>query len=58
MAMGAVSKNQVTDFAPCRIRREELDSEQVQRLVRILKASGRLPKGGGSKRQLTLFDDA
>jgi DNA invertase Pin-like site-specific DNA recombinase len=58
VAMGAVSKNQVTDFAPCRIRREELDSEHVQKLVRILKATGRLPKGGCSKNQLTLFDDA
>lgn len=55
--MGAVSKNQVTDFAPCRIRRGELDSEQLQGLVRILKATGRLPKGGCPKGQLTFFDE-
>ena len=55
--MGVISKNQVTDFAPCRISRKELDSEQTQGLVRNLKETGRLPKGGCPKSQLTLFDD-
>lgn len=55
--MGAIGLNQVTDFAPCRITREELDSEHVQSLVRSLKETGRFPKGGCAKGQLSLFDD-
>ena len=55
--MGVISRNQVTDFAPCQISRKELDSERVQALVRTLKATGRLPKGGCPKGQLTFFDD-
>jgi len=55
--LGVISRNQVTDFAPCRILRKELDSERVQSLVRALKETGRLPKGGCPKGQLTLFDD-
>ena len=54
---GAVSTNQITEFAPWRVAREELDSEHVQYMVRVLKATGRLPKGGSPKNQLTLFDD-
>ena len=54
---GAVSPNQVTDFAPWRVSRQELDSDQVQRLVRVLKQTGRLPKGGCPENQSTLFDD-
>lgn len=54
--MGAISKNQITDFAPWRVSRAELDSDSVQGLVRTLKATGRLPKGGSPKNQLTLFD--
>lgn len=55
--MGVISRNQVTDFAPCRISREDLDSERVRGLVRALKLTGRLPKGGCPKDQLGLFDD-
>ena len=54
---GAVSPNQVTDFAPWRVSRQELDSDRVQRLVRVLKQTGRLPKGGCPENQSTLFDD-
>ena len=43
---GAISKNQITEFAPWRVSRKELDSEYVQHMVRVLKATGRLPKGG------------
>jgi DNA invertase Pin-like site-specific DNA recombinase len=55
--MGAISKNQITDFAPWRVSRKELDSDRVQALVRVLKATGRLPKGGCPKNQLMFFDD-
>ena len=54
--LGVISKNQVTDFAPCRISRKELDTERVQSLVRIMKKTGRLPKGGYAEGQLDLFD--
>ncbi len=43
-----VHTHQVTDFAPWRIPRAELDSEEVQELVRILKKTGRCPAGRGS----------
>jgi hypothetical protein len=45
---GVVHTHQVTDFAPWRIPRAELDSEEVQKLVRILKQNGRCLAGGGS----------
>ena len=52
---GVIHTNQVTDFAPWRIPREELDSEVVQSLVRTLKATGRLPAGGCPQAQTRLF---
>ena len=52
---GVVHTNQVTDFAPWRILRAELDSEEVQSLVRALKATGRLPKQGGSPESQVLL---
>jgi len=45
---GVVHTHQVTDFAPWRIPRAELDSEEVQELVRVLKKTGRCPAGRGS----------
>ena len=45
---GVVHTHQVTDFAPWRIPRAELDSEEVQKLVRVLKMTGRCPAGRGS----------
>jgi hypothetical protein len=54
---GALSRNQVMEFAPWRVERKQLDSERVQSLVRILKATGRLPKGGRPEGQLSLLDD-
>lgn len=54
--LGAIHTNQVTDFAPWRISRTELDSESVQALVKVLKRTGRLPTEGGSpQNQLQLF---
>jgi hypothetical protein len=51
-----IHTNQVTDFAPWRIARDELDSEPVRTLVEILKTTGRLPPQGGSpKDQRRLF---
>jgi len=55
--VGALSRNQVMEFAPWRVERKELDSERIQALVRILKDKGRLPKGGCPEGQLSLLDD-
>jgi DNA invertase Pin-like site-specific DNA recombinase len=55
--IGALSRNQVMEFAPWRVERTELDSERVQALVRTLKTEGRLPKGGCPEGQLSLLDD-
>ena len=53
---GAITPNQVTDFAPWRVPSAQLESEQVQHLVAHLKQNGRLPKGGSPKSQPELFD--
>ncbi len=53
---GVISRNQITEFAPWRVSRAELDSEPVERLIRILKETGRLPRGGSPKNQLSFFD--
>jgi DNA invertase Pin-like site-specific DNA recombinase len=45
---GLLHTHQLTDFAPWRIPRAELDSEEVQKLVRVLKKTGRCPAGRGS----------
>jgi DNA invertase Pin-like site-specific DNA recombinase len=53
---GLVHTNQVTDFAPWRLRRAELDSPNVQAFVKVLKATGRgPPEGGCSEAQKLLF---
>jgi len=54
---GALSRNQVMEFAPWRVERKQLDSERVQRLVRTLKETGRLPKGGCPEGQVSFLDD-
>ena len=54
---GAISPNQLSEFAPWRVSRTELDSDRVQSLLRVLKKTGRLPRGGSPKGQLTFFDD-
>lgn len=56
--LGAISPQQVTDFAPWRIDPEELDSERVQELIATFKRTGRLPtKGGWQKTGAGLFDE-
>ncbi len=45
---GPVHTNQVTDFAPLRLSRAELDSDEVQAAVRYLKTNRRLPPTGES----------
>lgn len=56
VSRGAINTNQVTDFAPWRISRAELDSQGVQALVAALRATGRLPpKGGSPQDQCELF---
>lgn len=53
---GVLDTNQVTDFAPWRLSRAELDSDEVQSLVAALKANGRLPsKGEYPENQRPLF---
>ena len=54
---GAVTPNQITEYAPWRVSRAELDSDRVWSLVRALKDTGRLPKGGCPENQLSFFDD-
>lgn len=51
---GAIHTNQVTDFAPWRLSRAELDSELVQSLVAALKRNGRL-RGESPQKQRSLF---
>lgn len=53
---GHICSGRVTEFAPWRIPRRQLDSEIVQQLVKVLKDKGRFPKGGLSNFQPTLFD--
>jgi DNA invertase Pin-like site-specific DNA recombinase len=53
--LGAISRRQVTDFAPWRLAKQDLDSRSVRRLVRHLKRFGRLPKGGCPEGQEKLF---
>ena len=55
--MGAVAKNQITEFAPWRVSRSQLDSEYVRGLVKTLKKTGRLPRGGCPTDQPMLFDE-
>lgn len=45
---GLLHTHQVTDFAPWRIPRAELDSAEVQKLVHILKTTRRCPVDRGS----------
>jgi len=52
---GVIHTNQVTDFAPWRIPKQELDSEVVQDLVQTLRATGRLPAWGSPQTQTRLF---
>jgi DNA invertase Pin-like site-specific DNA recombinase len=55
---GAVHKRQLTDFAPWRISKAELASERVQRIVRVLKQTGRIPRElVSSSDQLPIFPD-
>lgn len=53
--LGAITTNQVTDFAPWRVSPEEVESERVRELVRFLKQMGRLPRGGSPQSQPGLF---
>ncbi len=55
--IGAITRNQVAAFAPWRVERKQLDSEEVQALARALKASGRLPRGGCPQGQLSLLGE-
>ena len=59
---GVIDTRQITDFAPWRIRRAQLDAEPVQLLVKILKAKGKLPPraataGESPLRQTQLFSN-
>jgi hypothetical protein len=54
---GVIRNHQVTEFAPWRLSKEDLDSEELRALVEVLNASGRLPKGGSPKGQGQLFTE-
>lgn len=55
LRVGALHNHQVTDFAPWRIPRSEVESAKVKKLVDHLKKTGRLPpQGGCPERQLSL----
>jgi len=45
IARGAITKEQITDFAPWRIAKGELDSDELQGLIAYLRQHGRFPKG-------------
>jgi hypothetical protein len=47
LRVGALTNHQVTDFAPWRIPRSEVESARVKKLVDHLKKTGRLPRQGG-----------
>jgi DNA invertase Pin-like site-specific DNA recombinase len=47
LRVGALHNFQVTDFAPWRIPRSEVESETVKKMVKTLKKTGRLPSNGG-----------
>lgn len=44
LRLGALHNMQITDFAPWRLSRQEVESEQVQELVAYLKSNGRFPR--------------
>lgn len=55
LRIGALHNHQKIDFAPWKILRTEVESEEVKNLVQDLKKHGRLPrKGGCPKEQLSL----
>ena len=52
---GAITTHQITEFAPWKVARDELDSEPVQVLVAYLETHGRLPRGGCPENSSGLF---
>ncbi|MBI3180506.1 MAG: recombinase zinc beta ribbon domain-containing protein [Deltaproteobacteria bacterium] len=52
---GVIHTHQVTDFAPWRLSRAELDAEPVQAFVAVIKATGRPPPEGGSPQNQRLL---
>ncbi|MCP4604260.1 MAG: recombinase family protein [Proteobacteria bacterium] len=57
--VGALNNHQITEFAPWRIPREEVESDEVKRLVKILKNTGRIPNGiTDSENQCSLFPES
>jgi hypothetical protein len=54
---GLISPNQVTEFAPWRVSRAELDSDRVRAVVKVQKETGRLPPGGCPEGQGRLFQE-
>jgi DNA invertase Pin-like site-specific DNA recombinase len=56
VASGALNKEQAVPWAPWEIRRVELESEKIRRIVRALRETGRLIiEGVGSEEQNWLF---
>ena len=58
LRVGAIHMQQLTDFAPWKISKAELDSDRVQKMVHVLKATGRVPRDlVNSDDQLPMFPD-
>ena len=56
--VGALTNHQITDFAPWKIPRKQVESDDVKRLVKILKDTGRIPDNVVMhENQTSLFPD-
>lgn len=58
VATGMLERKQVAPWAPWEIKRSDLDSERIQRIIKTLRKTGKLKiKGVDSKDQQYLFSD-
>ena len=58
VANGVLEKNQIVSWAPWEIKKSDLDSNNIRKIINTLHETGRLSvKGKGSERQRHLFND-
>jgi hypothetical protein len=58
VANGVLEKNQIVSWAPWEIKKSDLDSNNIRKIINTLHETGRLGvKGKGSERQRHLFND-
>jgi len=55
VAHGNLEKKQIVAWAPWEIKKSDLDSDRIKRIIRTLHQTGKLDKGVASKKQLTLL---